>query len=108
MSHSYTEAIKQELLADFNAVVTEAEQLLKFVADEGGDKANALRAKVEKKLNAAKERLRSLEDTVVDKSRAAARATDEYVHENPWQSIGVAAGVGAALGVVIGALLSRR
>jgi len=45
---------------------------------------------------------------VVDKSRAAARATDEYVHENPWQSIGVAARVGAALGVVIGALLSRR
>ncbi|MDP2241383.1 MAG: DUF883 family protein [Burkholderiales bacterium] len=82
--------------------------MLKFVTDEGGDKASALRAKVEKKLNAAKERLRGLEETVVDKSRAAARATDEYVHENPWQSIGVAAGVGAALGVVIGVLLSRR
>lgn len=108
MSHSHTESMKQRLLDDFNAVVTEAEQLLKFVTDEGGDKASALRAKMEKKLHAAKERLRSLEDTVVDKSRAAARATDEYVHENPWQSIGVAAGVGAVLGVVIGVLLYRR
>lgn len=108
MSHSHTEAMKQKLLDEFNAVVTEAGQLLKFVTDEGGDKANALRAKMEKKLNAAKERLRSLEGTVVDKSRAAARATDEYVHENPWQSIGAVAGVSVALGVVIGVLLYRR
>lgn len=108
MSYSYTEAMKHKLLAEFNAVVTEAEHLLKFVTDEGGDKASALRAKMEKKLNAAKERLRSLEDTVVDKSRAAARATDEYVHENPWQGIGVAASVGVVLGVVIGVLLYRR
>lgn len=108
MTYSHTEAMKQKLLAEFNAVVTEAEHLLKFVTDEGGDKANALRAKMEKKLNAAKERLRSLEDTVVDKSRAAARVTDEYVHENPWQSIGVAAGVGAVLGAVIAVLLYRR
>jgi len=36
--------MKQQLLAEFNAVVAEAEQLLKFVTDEGGDKANALRA----------------------------------------------------------------
>src|SRR5450756_460220 len=108
MTHSSSEAIKRKLLADFNAVMTEADQLLKLVTDEGGDKASALRTKLEKTLNAAKERLRSLEDTVMERTKATARATDEYVHENPWQTVGIAAGVSVAFGVVIGLLLSRR
>ena len=108
MTRSSSEALKQKLLADFNAVVTDADQLLKFVTDEGGDKANALRAKVERNLNAAKERLRSLEDAVMEKTRASAHATDEYVHENPWQTIGIAAGLSVVFGVAIGLLLYRR
>ena len=108
MTHSSSQAMKQKLLADFNAVMTEADQLVKFVTDEGGDKANALRTKVEKNLNAAKERLRSLEDAVMEKTKATARATDEYVHENPWQTVGIAAGLSVVLGVVIGLLLCRR
>jgi len=63
MTHSSSEAIKQKLLADFNAVMSEADQLLKLVTDEGGDKAYALRTKLERNLNAAKERLRGTSDT---------------------------------------------
>ena len=108
MSHSGSEAMKHRLLADFNAVVHEADELLKFVADEGGDKADAMRSRVEKNLNAAKQRLRSMEDAVMERTRATARATDEYVHENPWQTVGVAAGIGAACGALICLLLLRR
>ena len=108
MTHSSSEAMKQKLLADFNAVVTEADQLLKLVTEEGGDKANALRTKVEKNLNAARARLRGLEDAVMERTRATARATDEYVHENPWQTVGITAGLSVVLGVVIGLLLYRR
>ena len=108
MTHSRSEAMKQKLLADFNAVVTEADQLLKLVTDEGGDKANALRTKLEKNLNAAKERLRSLEDAVMEKTKATARATDEYVHENPWQTVAIVAGISVIFGVVIGLLSYRR
>jgi ElaB/YqjD/DUF883 family membrane-anchored ribosome-binding protein len=108
MTHSSSEAMKQKLHAGFNAVVTAADHLLKFVTDEGGDKADALRTKVEQNLNAAKEGLRSLEDAVTDRTKAAARATDAYVHESPWQTAGIAAGLGVVLGVVIGLLLSRR
>lgn len=100
--------MKQRLLADFNAVVHEADELLQFVADEGGDRADALRSKVERNLNAAKKRLHGLEDAVIDTTRATARATDEYVHANPWQTVGVAAGLGAACGVVLCLLLLRR
>jgi ElaB/YqjD/DUF883 family membrane-anchored ribosome-binding protein len=108
MTHSRSEAMKQKLLADFNAVVSEADQLLKLVTDEGGDKFSALRTKVEKNLNAAKERLRSLEDAVMEKTKATARATDEYVHDNPWQTVGIAAGLSAVLGIMVGLLLCRR
>ena len=108
MTHSSSETMKRKLLADFNAVVTEADQLLQLIADEGGDKASALRTRVEDNLNAAKKRLRSLEDAVVEKTRAGARATDEYVHENPWQTVGVAAGLSAVVGALIALLLYRR
>ena len=108
MNRSSSATMMHKLVADFNAVVSEADQLLKFVSDEGGDKANALRTKVERNLNAAKQRLRSLEDAVMDKTRETARATDEYVHENPWQTVGVAAGLSVVLGVAIGVMLYRR
>lgn len=108
MNESTSKAMMEELVKDFNVVVAEAEQLLKSVSDAGGDKANAVRARVEKNLNAAKDRLRHLETAVMERTRATARATDEYVHENPWQTIGATAGVGIVLGVVIGLLLYRR
>ena len=108
MPRSSSEVMKRKLLADFNAVVHEADQLLTFISDEGGDKAEALRSRLERNLNAAKERLRDLEDAVMEKTRATARATDEYVHENPWQTIGVAAGLSVIFGVAIGVLLYRR
>ena len=108
MTRSSSVLMKQKLLADFNAVVAEADQLLKLVTDEGGDKADALRSRVERNLNAAKDRLRNLEDAVLEKTRETARATDEYVHENPWQTIGVAAGLSVIFGVAVGLLLSRR
>jgi ElaB/YqjD/DUF883 family membrane-anchored ribosome-binding protein len=108
MSHSNAEAMKRKLLADFNAVVEEADQFVQHLSDEGGDQAHALRAKVERNLNSAKARLRKLEDTVLEKTKATARATDEYVHENPWQTAGMAAGLSVVCGVVIGLLLYRK
>ena len=108
MTHSSTQVIKKRLLADFNAVMSETDQLLKLVADEGGDKAGALRTKVERNLNSAKQQLRSLEDAVIETTRASAHATDEYVHENPWQTVAAAAGLSAVVGAAIGLLLCRR
>jgi ElaB/YqjD/DUF883 family membrane-anchored ribosome-binding protein len=108
MTRSNAVLMKQKLLADFNAVVAEADQLLKLVTDEGGDQADALRSRVERNLNSAKDRLRKMEDAVLEKTRETARATDEYVHENPWQTMGAAAGLSVLFGVAIGLLLYRR
>ena len=49
----------------------------------------------------AKARLLAAERQIVEKTRAAAKATDDYVNENPWQSVLVAGGVGFILGFIV-------
>lgn len=97
-------AIRERLVDDFVSVLSEAEDLLKKAGAETGDRARDLRAQVEAKLLAAKLRLQELEGEAMDRARDAARYTDDYVHENPWRSIGAA----ALLGFVAGLLLNRR
>ena len=104
MTQFISQNLKNDLLKDFNSVVNEGEQLLKSVVDEGGDQANALRVKMESNLKAAKDKLRHIEEAAIETTKTAVRATDNYVHENPWRAIGVAVGIGA----VIGLLLNRR
>jgi ElaB/YqjD/DUF883 family membrane-anchored ribosome-binding protein len=108
MTHSVHDATNDTLRHDFDAAISETEHLLQSVATTGGETAAALRASVEQSLQTARQRLRQLQQAAVDATGAAARATDDYVHENPWQTIGIAAGLGAALGVAIGMLVSRR
>ena len=108
MTHASIDATKDRLVEDFNAVISDTEQLLKSVAAGGGEKATALRATIEQNLKAAKDRLQGLEEAATARARAAAKATDNYVHGHPWQSVGVAAGVAGIVGIVIGLLLNRR
>lgn len=99
---------KDQLINEFKMVVADAEALLKATANTGGDKLAEVRAKAEESLNIAKARLVDAQATVLARAKEAAKATDEYVHENPWKAIGGTAGVGLAIGVVIGLLVGRR
>jgi len=99
-----SDSARARLIEDFSAVLAEAEEMLKRAASETGDKARDLRSQVESKLLTAKLRLQELEGQAVEHAKAAARATDDYVHENPWQAIGVA----AAVGLLVGLVISRR
>jgi ElaB/YqjD/DUF883 family membrane-anchored ribosome-binding protein len=101
-------ATRDKLVEDFTAVIADTEQLLKSMAAVGGEQAKTLRADLEAKLVAARERLKQLERDAVQRARAAAEATDAYVHANPWQSIAIAACVAAVAGLVVGLVLNRR
>jgi ElaB/YqjD/DUF883 family membrane-anchored ribosome-binding protein len=112
------EVTREKLLKDFNLVVADTEELLRSAAAAGGEKSSAWRAQVELNLKtakdrlaqmeqAAKERLVHVEQAVVEKGKAAAHATDTYVHDNPWQAIGVTAGVSILAGLALGLLLNR-
>lgn len=97
-------AIRERLVDEFVSVLSEAEDLLKKAGTETGERARDLRAQVEGKLLAAKLRLQELEGEAMDRARDAARYTDDYVHENPWRSIGIA----ACVGFIAGLLMNRR
>ena len=95
---------RETLLDDFSAMLTEAEDLLRRAGNETGERAKDLRAQVEAKLLAAKLRLQELEGEAMDRAKVAARVTDDYVHDNPWRAIGVA----AIVGFLAGMLINRR
>lgn len=97
------EVSKEKLMQDLRVVVADAEELLRATAGQAGEKVSSARERIQESLVAAKVRLVAAEEAVIEKTKQAAKATDEYVHENPWKSVGIAAGVG----LVIGMLISR-
>jgi ElaB/YqjD/DUF883 family membrane-anchored ribosome-binding protein len=102
------DASRAKLIQDFNAVIADTEELLRALAATGAEKSGALRASAEENLKTAKLRLAALQDDALDNARAAVQATDEYVRKNPWESIGIAAGLAALVGFALGLLLNRR
>ena len=104
MTAAKFERSRDALVKDFGEVLSEAESMLKQAAKESGEKASDLRSQVETKLRSAKLKLQDMQDDAVDRAKVAARVTDDYVRENPWQAIGVA----AAIGFLVGLLMNRR
>lgn len=100
--------VQDKLMEDFTAVVADTERLLKTLASATGEKAQGVRADIERNLETARTRLGEIERAAVERSRAAALATDEYVHQHPWQSIVAASAVAAIAGMVVGLLIARR
>lgn len=92
----------QKIVADMKAVVSDAEEIFRETAGVAGDKMLDVRQRISERLGAAKVRVADAEAAVLEKTRAAATATDACVRKNPWQSVGIAAGVGLLLGVLIG------
>jgi len=103
MPHETT-VTKEKLVEDLKIVIADAEDLLRATASQAGEKISAAREKVQDTLDRAKAGLGDIEDVVTDTGRQAARATNEFVQANPWQAVGIA----AAVGLVVGLLISRR
>jgi hypothetical protein len=99
---SAVDASKEQLVRDFKILVADAESLLKATAGQSGEAVAAMRAKVGESLAVAKVKLTEAEELALEKAKAAAAATDEYVHEHPWHAVGIAAGVGLVIGLLIG------
>lgn len=93
-----TTSNNQKLVQDIKSIVAEAESILSASADEAGDGVGELTASLTAKLADAKDRLIELEESVVLRAKQAVKATDGYVHDNPWQSAIIAGGVGFLIG----------
>lgn len=93
---------KDKLVQDLRVVVADAEELLRATAGQAGEKVAVARERIQESLAAAKARLAVAQEELIERTKQAARATDEYVHENPWRAVGIAAGVGVIIGLLIG------
>lgn len=93
---------KEKLVADFKVVVADTEELLRATAGQAGEKVAEMRAKAQDHLATAKIKLAEAEAAIVDRAKQAGQAADDYVHDNPWGAVGVAAGVGFLIGLLIG------
>lgn len=95
---------QEQLVSDIKSVISEAEEMLGATADQAGEKMGQLRERIKVRLAAAKARLVRAEEVLLATTKASAQATDEFVHESPWAAVGIAAGAG----LVIGMLIARR
>ena len=97
-----------QLIDDLQTVIRDAESLLRATAAQGGEKIGEkiqeVRTKAEESVRQAKDRLAGMEQETIERAQALAGDTNEFVRANPWQAIGIAAGIG----LVLGLLVSRR
>ncbi len=87
---------------NMQSMMDDAEELLKATASQTGERVEKTRARVEESLRAARERLAEVGADAAYNARKAARTVDDQVHDHPYQAMGVAAGIGFLLGLVIG------
>ena len=94
----------EKLAADLRLVISDAEALLRATAGQAEETIAAARAKVRDSLDSAKASLGPLGEEAAEQARAAVRAADGYVRDNPWQAVGIA----ALAGIAVGLLISRK
>ena len=104
MNAQSTAALADDSESAVSKAISGAEDMLAQAANATGEKAAELRGRALEQLKVLRERLLDVQATAVEKGKAAATATDDFVHEHPWRSILAA----ASLGVVVGLLISRR
>lgn len=100
MSDHSTEALRR----DVQTLIQDAKILFNDASALGSEEAEDLRRKGASLLHRALDGLVALERNAVRTGRQFVNGTNQYVHENPWMAVGVSAGVG----VLIGMLISRR
>ena len=95
------EISSEQLIGDFKALVADAEALIKATASHEDGAIASVRSKASETLANAKENLSMLEGPLVDKAKVMAQGADDFVHRNPWEAVGVAAGLGLLIGLLI-------
>lgn len=94
----------QAVTQDLNQLVKDARMLFQEASTLTGEKANEAFKRGLELLDAASKKVHEAQVSVISSAKAAGECTEVYVKENPWRSVGAAAG----LGLVIGLLISRR
>jgi ElaB/YqjD/DUF883 family membrane-anchored ribosome-binding protein len=95
---------RDKFVQDMRLVISDAEELLRATASQAGERIGVARERIQDSINQAKTKLADVQALAMERAQQAARYSEEYVRDNPWRAIGIAAGIGLVLGII----LSRR
>ena len=90
----------EDIATELRSLMSELEDTL---ADGTQADATALRAQLSKRLEVARSRLNDTRDAVRQRAEVALADADDYVHENPWQTVAIVGGIA----LIAGALFAR-
>ena len=97
----HNEIHSDQLIGDFKALMADAEALIKATASHEDGAVASIRSKALDTLTNAKENLSLLEGPLSEKAKLVAEGADDFVHRKPWEAVGVAAGLGLLIGLLI-------
>jgi ElaB/YqjD/DUF883 family membrane-anchored ribosome-binding protein len=101
MEHSHSNLARERVVADLKSLVRDSEDLLKATAGDMSEKARETRARVTAALERAKSTCSEMQEETLAKAKEVARKADTMVRAHPYESIGVAFGVGLLIGVLV-------
>lgn len=98
-----TSEARDNFINNLRDVIASAQELLKSTGEQTDENYRNAKAKFASTVSSAKAGLNDAQESAIARTKAAAATTNEYVQENPWRSVGIA----AVAGVLIGLFLSR-
>jgi ElaB/YqjD/DUF883 family membrane-anchored ribosome-binding protein len=96
--------IKAAASTEIKSLIADVEDLMARIADLRDADVVRVRGKVQRAVDATKQSLADSADSLRRQAQKAAGTADDYVRDSPWQAVGIAALVGA----VVGILATRR
>jgi ElaB/YqjD/DUF883 family membrane-anchored ribosome-binding protein len=91
---------RQKIVQDLSVLLTDSEEMLRLAAVVPGEGLEALRERLRTHVDAVQNALADAQTSAQRRYRSATVQTERYVRQNPWQSLGIAAGIGFMLGML--------
>lgn len=104
MENAQSKLARDRVVADMRALAVDAEELLKVTASDMSEKAKETRERLAAALERAKASYAEMQAHGIESAKVAAKKADEAIRSHPYESVGIAFGVG----LLLGALLRRR
>ncbi|MDD3180414.1 MAG: DUF883 family protein [Opitutaceae bacterium] len=101
ISEAQGQLARDRVMADLRALANDAEALLHSTAEDAGDKAKEMRARLAAAIERAKATYEQVQERAVASAKVAAKQADETIRAHPYESIAVAFGIGLLLGAVL-------
>jgi len=92
---------KQKIIEDIKVLLNDSEELVRLSATLPAEGVDALRTRLRDHVDAARNALETAQSSAQERYRASLDGTVQYTRDNPWQALGIAAGIGFLAGILV-------